>query len=141
MSSSEEAVVREFMAAWGDGSQETPDIEKIMSMFAEDAVWRLWIPGGPTLKGRAAIRKDIERQLTFATFMRCGPIHIASNGPVVFTERLDSFVTKGRTIEHYLMAVFEVVDGRITAWREYFDTKDIDRQFKPLAVEVPKAAR
>jgi limonene-1,2-epoxide hydrolase len=141
MGSSEEEVVREFMAAWGDGSQEIPDIEKIMSMFAEGAVWQLWIPGGPTLKGRAAIRKDIERQLSFATFMRCGPIHIASNGRVVFTERLDSFVTKGLRIEHHLMAVFEVEDGLITAWREYFDTKDIDRQFKPLAVEVPKAAR
>ena len=141
MSQTAEDVVREFMAAWGDGTQEIPDIDKIISMFAEDAVWQLWIPGGPTIRGREAIRKDIARQITFATYMRCGPIHVASDGRVVFTERLDSFITKGRKIEHHLMAVFEVENGLITAWREYFDTKDLDKQFKPLAVEIPKAAR
>lgn len=141
MRTSEEDTVREFMAAWGDGTQESPDIDKIISMFAEDAVWQLWIPGGPTIRGREAIRTDIARQITFATYMKCGPIHVASDGRVVFTERLDSFITKGRKIEHHLMAVFEVEDGKIKAWREYFDTKDLDKQFKPLAVEIPKAER
>jgi limonene-1,2-epoxide hydrolase len=137
----EEIVVR-FMDAWSNGGAETPDIETIMSMFADDIEWALWIPGGPTLRGKDAVRKDIERQITWAKFMRCGPSHIASVGNVVFTERVDNFVTNGTTIEHHLVAVFELNDdGKISAWREYFDTKDIDRQLAATKIVVPKVAK
>ena len=119
------------MDAWGDGERRDPDVEKIMSMLSDDIVWQLWIPGGPTLAGRDAIRADIDRQLGFATFMRCGPTHIASSGGVVFTERTDEFRSRGRTVQHHLVAVFEVDDdGRISAWREYFDPEDVNRQLR-----------
>ena len=98
MGSVEESIGNEFMDAWGNGTQEDPEIEKIVSMFSDDAVWQLWIPGGPTLRGREAIRNDIARQLSFATFMRCGPVHVASNGGVVFTERVDHFNSNGNTV-------------------------------------------
>src|SRR5580698_7568418 len=91
MGAEQEAIVSRFMELWGDGTIENPDVDAIASMFAEDAVWQLWIPGGPTLRGRDAIRRDIARQGTFARFMRCGPTAIASTGHVVFTERLDTF--------------------------------------------------
>lgn len=142
MGAGEEQIVRTFMDAWGDGTQAEPDIETIMSMFAEDAQWQLWVPGGPTLRGKAAIRKDIVRQTTWARFMRCGTLHLASVGPVVITERLDSFVSNGVTIQHALVAVFEVdADGHISQWREYFDTKDVERQLAAAAVDVPKVAK
>ena len=131
MGAAEEAIVREFMDAWGDGSQRDPDVEKILSMFSDDIVWQLWVPGGPTLRGREAIRADIDRQLGFATFMRCGPAHIASSDGVVFTERTDQFRSRGRTVTHHLVAVFEVDDhGKIAAWREYFDPEDVNRQLR-----------
>jgi limonene-1,2-epoxide hydrolase len=127
----EEAVVTEFMDAWGDGARRDPDVEKILSMLSDDIVWQLWVPGGPTLRGREAIRADIERQLGFATFMRCGPIHVASNGPIVFTERTDEFRSRDLVVEHHLVAVFEVDDdGKIAAWREYFDPEDVNRQLR-----------
>jgi len=131
MGAAEEAVVTEFMDAWGDGTQEQPDVEKILAFFTDDAVWQLWIPGGPTLQGREAIRADIERQVKFATFMQCGPLHIASSGGTVFTERVDHFRSKRGTVDHHLVAVFEVEpDGRISAWREYFDPEDVNRQLR-----------
>ena len=138
MGSAEENIVKEFMDAWGDGRQKDPDIEKIVSMFSNDAVWQLWIPGGPTLRGRDDIRTDIERQLRFATFMQCGAVHIASNGDVVFTERVDHFTSNGETVEHHLVAVFEVdADGKIAAWREYFDPEDVNRQLRAAAKASP----
>ena len=103
MGAAQEQVVHEFMDAWGDGTQEVPDIEKILSMFSDDAVWQLWVPGGPTLQGRDAVRADIERQLRFATFMRCGPVHVTSNDRVVVTERVDEFQSKGQRVEHHLV--------------------------------------
>jgi limonene-1,2-epoxide hydrolase len=127
----EEAIVTEFMEAWGDGTQRDPDVEKIVSMLSDDIAWQLWVPGGPTLRGRDAIRADIERQLGFATFMRCGPVHVASNRGVVFTERTDEFRSRDRVVSHHLVAVFEVDDdGKIAAWREYFDPEDVNRQLR-----------
>jgi limonene-1,2-epoxide hydrolase len=141
MGAAQEQVVQEFMDAWGDGTQEVPDIEKILSMFSDDAVWQLWVPGGPTLQGRDAIRADIERQLRFATFMRCGPVHVTSNDRVVVTERVDEFQSKGQRVEHHLVAVFEVDgDGKIAAWREYFDPEDVNRQLRD-ASKAAKEAR
>jgi len=131
MGAAQEAIVSEFMDAWGDGTQREPDVEKILSMFSDDIVWQLWVPGGPTLHGREAVRADIERQLGFATFMRCGPEHIGSNDRVVFTERTDQFQSNGTTIDHHLVAVFEVdADGKIAAWREYFDPEDVNQQLR-----------
>ncbi len=126
-----EAVVLRFMAAWGDGTQEEPDIDTILSMFTEDAEWQLWIPGGPTLRGREAIAADIQRQLGFATYMRCGLRYIGSNDRQVFTERSDQFTTNGVQIDHHLVAIFDVTDdGLISGWREYFDPDDVNRQIR-----------
>jgi limonene-1,2-epoxide hydrolase len=131
MGAAEEAIVVAFMAAWGDGTQAEPDVDTILSMFTEDAVWQLWVPGGPTLQGRDEIKADIGRQLGFATHMRCGAISLASNDRQVFTERLDRFVSKGVEIDHHLVAVFDIsADRRIAAWREYFDPEDVDRQIR-----------
>jgi limonene-1,2-epoxide hydrolase len=131
MGAVEEAVVSAFMSAWGDGTQAEPDVDTILSMFAEDAVWQLWVPGGPILHGRDAIEADIWRQLGFATHMRCGPIAMVSNDRQVFTERLDAFTSHGVRIDHHLVAVFDISeDGRIAAWREYFDPEDVNRQLR-----------
>ena len=143
MGAAEEAVVAAFMAAWGDGTQAEPDVDTILPMFTEDAVWQLWVPGGPTLRGRDAIQADIGRQLAFATHMRCGPTAVASNERQVFTERLDRFISKGVQIDHYLVAVFDISDdGRIAAWREYFDPEDVNRQLRAAAASsAPKDGR
>ncbi len=142
MSVKNEAIIREFMAAWGDGKQELPDVDKIVAAFAEHAIWQLWVPGGPTLRGRDAIRRDIERQVTWATFMCCRPSHVSASGNVVVTERADTIVVNGETLVHHLVAVYELDDdGKITAWREYFDTKDLDRKLAATSVKIPKVAK
>jgi limonene-1,2-epoxide hydrolase len=140
MAAEQEAVISRFMGLWGDGTVELPDVDAIAGMLAEDAVWQLWVPGGPTLRGREAIRRDIARQVTFATHMRCGPTHMSSTDRVVFTERLDTFRSGAVTVQHALVAVFEVDDdGLISAWREYFDPGDVDRQLRTAGASVPRA--
>jgi len=140
MGAAEEAVVTAFMDAWGDGTQAEPDVDTILPMFTEDAVWQLWVPGGPTLRGREEIRADIARQLGFATHMRCGPIAVASNDRQVFTERVDQFTSNGIQVAHHLVAVFDISDdGHIAAWREYFDPEDVNRQLRAAAARsAPK---
>lgn len=128
MGQKQEDIVREFLAAWGDGERE-PDVEKIVSLFAEDGHWVLYVPGGPVIKGRDALRSEIRRQLGYTQRPHCGLLNIVSSDRLVMTERLDHFRRNGKTMDHALMAVFELDDhGLITAWREYFDTYDLSRQ-------------
>jgi limonene-1,2-epoxide hydrolase len=46
---------------------------------------------------------------------------IAADGGTVLTERVDTFFLPDREIALPVMGTFEVADGRITAWRDYFD--------------------
>ena len=50
-------------------------------------------------------------------------LHIAANGNVVLTERIDSFFFPGNTHRPARSSgTFEVNDdGKITHWRDYFD--------------------
>ena len=124
----QEAVVREFLAAWGEGLR-APDVEKIASMFAPDGHWELYVPGGPVIRGRDAIRTEIRRQLGYVSLPQCGIVNMMSTERMVATERVDHFVREGKKVRHALMAIFELDDaGLITAWREYFDTWDLSRQ-------------
>lgn len=129
MPQEQEKIVMEFCRAWGDGATARPDVNKIVSMFAEHGVWQLWMPGGPVIKGRAALLSEIERQCGFSSFMQCGITKMVSSGAVVVTERVDHFTMHDVRVEHALMAIYEIdSDGKIAAWREYFDTADLGKQ-------------
>lgn len=124
-----EAVVRAFCAAWGEGNVERPAAGPIADMFAEDGEWRVWVPGGDVIKGRETIRREIERQSAFSTYMQCGIEKLIVSGSTVMTERVDHFTMRGTRVEHALVAVYDLdADGKILSWREYFDTADIGKQ-------------
>ena len=128
MGQKQEAIIRDFLAAWGD-EQHRPDVDKIVAMFAPDGQWTLYVPNGPVIRGRAALRAEIERQLGYVAWTQCGVLHIVSDERRVVTERADRFCKNGRVVAHQLMAIFELdQDGLITDWREYFDLYDLARQ-------------
>lgn len=113
-------VVRRFCAAWSDNVSTA----ELAAFFTDDAVYQN-MPLAP-VTGRDAIASNI------ASFIRPGPpgieaiefrlVHIAANGPVVMTERIDVFTVSGRSFELPVMGTFEISDGMISAWRDYFDT-------------------
>jgi limonene-1,2-epoxide hydrolase len=49
----------------------------------------------------------------------------ASVGPVVFLERLDRHRLQDKWVELPVTGVFEVHDGLITYWRDYYDAPTI----------------
>jgi limonene-1,2-epoxide hydrolase len=49
----------------------------------------------------------------------------ATNGPIVFVERLDRHLVKTGWVNLPVTGVFEVRDGLIQVWREYFDAATI----------------
>lgn len=109
-----ERIVRDFLAAWERG-----DMDTLVEFFAPDAVYHN-IPV-PPVRGAAAIR---EAFLGFAKLMDSIVIenlHVAANGPIVFTERIDKFRNARVTLDLPVAGVFEVHDGKIVAHRDYFD--------------------
>jgi limonene-1,2-epoxide hydrolase len=124
-----ERIVRAFCAAWGDGKTRRPDIDKIVSLFAPDGEWQLWVPTGKVIRGQEALRKEVERQCGFSTYMRRGVTKIVAASSTVVTECVDHFTMRGIRVENALMAIYELDgNGKIRSWRQYFDTADLARQ-------------
>lgn len=108
------SIVREFCDAWATG-----DLDTIMAFFAPDAVYHN-IPVDPVV-GVDAIRATIAGFTTGVEKVEFRVLHIASTDGVVLTERVDVFRFPKGTIELPVSGTFEVKDGAITAWRDYFD--------------------
>ena len=108
------AVVRSFCASWSSF-----DLEHLMGFFAKGAVYHN-IPVEPVV-GTDSIRATIEMFTAAATRIEFRVLHAVAEGPIVLTERLDVFELPNATIELPVMGTFEVRDGRITVWRDYFD--------------------
>jgi limonene-1,2-epoxide hydrolase len=82
----------------------------------------------PTLHGRRTVGRALARFFgglgaTFEVRM----VNIAQDGPVVLTERIDA-ITWGRLrLQFWVNGRFEVTDGKVTVWRDYFDYYDTTR--------------
>jgi limonene-1,2-epoxide hydrolase len=107
-------VVRRFCAAWSDG-----DVAALIAFFAPDAVYHN-IPLDP-VAGVDAIRATIEGFTGGVDAIEFRLDAIAADGGTVLTERVDVFTFPNGRIELPVMGTFEVADGKITAWRDYFD--------------------
>lgn len=130
MGLAQEKFIQEFCEAWGDGSLEKkPDVERILSMMSEDAEWQLWVPGGPIVRGRAALREEIHRQMRIATNNKCNIVNVLSNDKMVMQERSDTAIILGKPCPHQMVAIYELDDsGLIKRWREYLDMADLTRK-------------
>ncbi|BBY60176.1 limonene-1,2-epoxide hydrolase family protein [Mycolicibacterium sarraceniae] len=81
--------------------------------------------GFPTIRGRKRAMK-IFKGLQRPSFGFEVKIHrIAVNGPVVLTERTDVLAIGPVRLQFWVCGVFEVHNGRITLWRDYFDMYDM----------------
>ncbi|HYM14701.1 MAG TPA: limonene-1,2-epoxide hydrolase family protein [Dehalococcoidia bacterium] len=114
-------VVRDFCAAW-----EARDQQRILDAFTNDGVYHN-VPMQPAV-GKDAIKGLLGIILTPASDVRFDIKHMVAEGNVVLTERIDTFILGGKTVTLPVMGVFEVRDGKIAAWRDYFDLATWTRQ-------------
>ena len=121
MSASPAEVVADFIAAWPGG-----DPAHLASFFTDDAVYHN-IPMDP-VNGRAAIEATLASFFAMVDRIEFETLHTAVDGNVVMTERVDRFITSARTIALPVMGVFEVEEGKIRAWRDYFDLAQFTSQ-------------
>jgi limonene-1,2-epoxide hydrolase len=120
-----EALIRDFLAAF-----DAIDLDRIMGFFAADAVYHN-IPVAP-VRGTAAIRGVLQGFMGMASEVNWIVHNLAeTRDGVVLTERTDRFLVRGKWIELPVMGSFTIRDGRIQAWRDYFDMKQFQDQLAP----------
>jgi limonene-1,2-epoxide hydrolase len=96
------------------------DVEGALSFFCPDAIYHN-IPIAP-VRGLEAIRTVLAEFLTLATDVDWRIHAMLSNADgLVMNERTDCFDLPAGRLELPVMGVFQVRDGKIAAWRDYFD--------------------
>jgi limonene-1,2-epoxide hydrolase len=113
-----ERVVRDFCDAF-DGT----NAEALRKYFTDDIVYHN-IPLDPAV-GIDATIAFIEGFFGMCQSMTIETTHLAVRGNVVLTERIDTFHVGEVVAPLPVMGTFEIRDGKISAWRDYFDLGQI----------------
>lgn len=110
-----------FIAAWPSG-----DASGLARFFSEDATYH----NGPLepAHGRDAIIAALAQMMTMGGEVDVDIPHLLVEGPVVMTERVDYWRSGAATASLRVAGVFEVHEGVITAWRDYFDGNEFAAQ-------------
>lgn len=112
-------VVRSFLLALQAG-----EVDRALEFLDENVVWiNVTLP---TVRGRARIERLF--RLAYERFNSGFRVHfraVAAEGNTVITDRVDELVV-GRVRQRvWVYGRFEVVDGKITLWRDSFDWFDV----------------
>lgn len=103
-----------FIDAWPTG-----DASGLAPFFSDDAVYHN-IPL-EAVNGKKAIRSALEGFMGMGGSVDVEVVNIVEVDPLVVVERVDHFVRSERRTSLPMMGIFEIQDGVITAWRDYFD--------------------
>jgi len=121
---SNEDVLRAVLQAWSDGLAAAQ--EAMRTHLTDDCSWEQ--TGLPTTTGpeEAAQLMGSMEAMGFSS-MAVEFRKVAATGDVVFTERVDWLVRPdgSRVGPWPVVGVTEFRDGKISAWREYFDSANL----------------
>jgi limonene-1,2-epoxide hydrolase len=98
------------------------NLDEVMKLVADDCVYHN-IPLDP-VTGAAAIRATLEGFLQMLGSIEIETTRQVASGDLVMNERIDTFSPPGKSRFALPVAgAFEVKNGKITAWRDYFCMK------------------
>ena len=113
-------VVRRFLEAL-----EAAEFDEAQSLLDQDVVYTN--VSLPTISGSEAVMKGFRSALERTEFR----VHFHAigsddaNSAVVLTDRTDAFVFGPVSVQFWVYGRFEVLDGKITLWRDSFDWRDV----------------
>ena len=111
------AIVKTFLEAL-----QAQDFETFERLMADDVVYQN--VGLPTIRGARRVTKlmrGMEGKASFEVKFHRNVV----NGSTVLNERTDAIVLGPLRLQFWVCGVFEIEDGRITLWRDYFDFFDM----------------
>jgi limonene-1,2-epoxide hydrolase len=115
-------IVEEFLAA---GSAK--DLARCAALMADDIVYQN-VPFPPD-RGRPAVERRLAMFQSWPVDIDVRVNHVAERGGVVLTERTDSLRGDWLDVSFWVCGTFEVRDGKITLWRDYFDLGSVALSF------------
>ncbi len=107
-------IIRNFVEDWS-----TLDVKKLLDYFTEDGCYYN-MPMEP-MRGKANIELLISEFLSTWTETQWDIVNISETGNIVFCERVDRTKTTEGNVDLPCVGVFEMQDGKIKEWRDYFD--------------------
>ena len=107
-------VVESFLRAL-----EAKDLDTALSLLSDDVVYQN-VPLPPD-RGKAAVTRTLRSFQKVFTGFEVRMRNIAAKGGVVLTERVDVLSGPLLYLDIWVCGTFEVKDGRIVLWRDYFD--------------------
>jgi len=108
------AIIRDFIGAWS-----RLDVEEIVGYFAEDGVYHN-MPTAP-VPGHEKLKQFVGGFIASWTQTDWDILTIMGEGNIVIAERLDRTKVGDIAIDLPCCGVFEMKDGKIAVWRDYFD--------------------
>jgi limonene-1,2-epoxide hydrolase len=109
------AVVERFI----DHLRTVSDSEAAVELLAVDVTYEnSWLP---TVRGRERVRKLFQALIRIGTEVEMHVHAISADGPTVLTERTDVLQWGRLRIQNWICGRFDVHDGQIVVWREYYD--------------------
>jgi limonene-1,2-epoxide hydrolase len=121
-------------------AMQSQDFDTIDTLVADDIVYQN--VGLPTIRGGARVKKllrSMEGRMGFEVKLHRN----VAEGGTVLNERTDAIVLGPLRLQFWVCGVFEVRDGQITLWRDYFDfydfTKAILRGIAGIAIPSLRA--
>jgi limonene-1,2-epoxide hydrolase len=108
------AVVESFLHAL-----EEKDLERAAGLLSDDVVYQN-VPL-PADRGKPAVLRTLKSFQRFVTDFEVRMKNIAERDGVVLTERVDVLSGPFVYLDIWVCGTFEVRDGKIALWRDYFD--------------------
>jgi limonene-1,2-epoxide hydrolase len=121
-------------------SLQDQDFAAVDTLLADDVVYQN--VGLPTIRGRDRVVKMMRGMEDHMGFEVKFHRNVA-DGATVLNERTDAIVFGPLRVQFWVCGVFEVHDGRITLWRDYFDFYDFTKAILRgvLGMAVPSMRR
>ncbi|CDO88920.1 limonene-1,2-epoxide hydrolase [Mycobacterium triplex] len=117
-----EKLVRDFLGSW-----QARSLDRICAGFADDAVYHN-VPVEP-IEGITGIRAVFQAFLDAFSDAKLDIRTLAAEPGLVLVERIDYFtMNDGRKVELPVTGVFEVKNGKIARFSDYFDLADFEEQ-------------
>jgi|TARA_B100001105_G_scaffold210043_1_gene174471 limonene-1,2-epoxide hydrolase len=122
----------EVVGAFIDAIQRK-DVATAVSMVTDDVSYEN-MPLDPIV-GPEAMAATLEMFLGPASEVEWHILRSVEDGDLVLHERLDRFRIGDGWLELPIAGVFEVLDGRISLWRDYFDMATYTSQTRALTAD------
>ena len=115
-------IIKDFIAAWSN-----LDSNELVDYFSEDGIYYN-MPAQP-VQGHEKLKLFIEGFIAKWTKTNWETLNIIGEGNVVIVERLDRTEVGDIKVDLPCCGVFEMEEGKIKIWRDYFDMGTYTKPF------------